>query len=243
MHRAARSAIRRSRTFCAVVWVRGCKVQGFANPQAQGGICPSFRHLTDQMIRVQTTRRDFLADLTRAVAAGGAALQLPLLTMLAGCARETEHFARLSPTEARTMRAFAAQILPSAPGSPGADEAGAVYFVDRAFGEPFFADVVPVVRAGLARLDAFATDAGAPSGFASLPDADQRAIMHRLEHEPFFAATRTLVLIGTFAEPSHGGNRGGVGMRIVGMEHRPSHVAPYGWYDTRADAERARLAP
>jgi len=158
--------------------------------------------------------------------------------MLAGCARETEHFARLSPAEARTMRAFAAQILPSEPGAPGAEEAGAVYFVDRAFGEPFFADAVPVVRAGLARLDARARNGGAPNGFASLSDADQRSIMQQVEHEPFFAATRTLVLIGTFADPSHGGNRGGVGMRIVGMDHHPSYVAPYGWYDAQTIAAR-----
>jgi len=48
------------------------------------------------------------------------------------------------------MRAFAAQIIPSDKSLPGADEAGAVHFVDRAFGKPFFADIVPVVRAGLA---------------------------------------------------------------------------------------------
>jgi gluconate 2-dehydrogenase gamma chain len=147
----------------------------------------------------------------------------------------------LSRAEARTLRAFAAQILPSEPGSPGAEEAGAVYFVDRALGEPFFADTVPVVRAGLAQLDARARNAGTPNGFASLSDADQRSIMHQVEHEPFFAAARTLVLIGTFAEPSHGGNRGGVGLRIVDMNHRPSYAAPYGWYDAETDAERARL--
>lgn len=194
------------------------------------------------MIRVQTTRRDFLADLTRAAAAGCITFHLPLFAMLAGCGRETEHFARLSPAEARTMRAFAAQILPSEPGLPGAEEAGAVYFVDRAFGEPFFADTVPVVRAGLAQLDARARGAGAPNGFASLSDADQCAVMHQVEHEPFFSAARTLVLIGTFAEPSHGGNRRGVGMRIVGMDHRQSYAAPYGWYDAQTDAARASLA-
>lgn len=188
------------------------------------------------------SRRDFLVDLTRAAAAGGIALQLPLLTMLAGCSRDTEHFARLSPAEARTMRAFAAQILPSEPGSPGAEEAGAVYFVDRAFGEPFFADTVPVVRAGLAQLDARAKAAGASSGFASLSSSDQRVVMRLLEHEPFFAAARTLVLIGTFADPSHGGNRGEAGMRIVGMEHHASYKAPFGWYDAQTVAARPGTA-
>jgi hypothetical protein len=166
------------------------------------------------MARAQTTRRDFLLDIARAAAAAA---------VLGGCAHESERFARLSAAEARTMRAFAAQILPSDGGTPGAEEAGAVYFVDRAFGDPFFADTVPLVRAGLAELDA--------RGFASLSDRDQRAIMHAVEREPFFAAARTLVLIGTFGDPSHGGNRGGVGARIVRMEQRMSYAAPYGWYD------------
>ena len=188
------------------------------------------------------SRREFLVDLTRAATAGGIALQLPLLTMLAGCARDTEHFARLSPAQARTLRAFAAQILPSEPGFPGAEEAGAVYFVDRALGEAFFADAVPVVRAGLAQLDARAKAAGASNGFASLSDAEQRVIMRLVEHEPFFATARTLVLIGTFADPSHGGNRGEVGMRIVGMEHRGSYTAPFGWYDAQTVAARTGAA-
>jgi gluconate 2-dehydrogenase gamma chain len=179
--------------------------------------------------------------LAGAAAASGAAVQLGLLSTLAGCARDTEHFHQLSQAEARTMRAFAAQILPSEPGTPGADEAGATYFVDRAFGEPFFSDVVPVVRAGLAELDARARAAGARGGFASLGDAEQRTIMGLVEHEPFFAAARTLVLIGTFGDSSHGGNRGGAGMRIVRMDHRPSYTAPYGWYDAQTDTERARL--
>lgn len=169
--------------------------------------------------------------MTWAAATGGAAVQLGLVSMLAGCERRIEPFARLSPAEARTMRAFAAQILPSEPGLPGAEDAGAVFFVDRAFGDPFFADTVPIVRAGLAELDARARGAGARDGFASLGDAEQQKIMRLVENEPYFAAARTLVLIGTFGDPSHGGNRGGVGMRIMRMDHRPSYTAPYGWYD------------
>jgi gluconate 2-dehydrogenase gamma chain len=191
-----------------------------------------------------TTRRDFLAELTRTAAAAALALQLPLLATLAGCARDdTEHFAHLTPAEARTMRALAAQIIPSEAGSPGAEEAGVVYFVDRALGEPFFADTVPVVRAGLADLDARARAAGARGGFSSLSDADQAAIVRRIANGPFFASARTLVLIGTFADRSHGGNRGGAGAKIVGMEeHRPSYAAPFGWYDAPSAAERAESA-
>ena len=139
------------------------------------------------------------------------------------------------------MRAFAAQILPSEPGSPGAEEAGVVFFVDRAFGDPYFATTVPVVRAGLAELDAQARAAGARHGFSSLPHAGQVAAIRRIANGQFFAAARTLVLIGTFADASYGGNRSGTGHMIVGMEHQPSYSAPFGWYDAQQVAERAEL--
>ncbi|MEO5815806.1 MAG: gluconate 2-dehydrogenase subunit 3 family protein [Gemmatimonadaceae bacterium] len=185
------------------------------------------------MTIARTTRRDFLLDLTRAAAASALALQLPMLSTLAGCADDTRHFVRLTPAEARAIRAFAAQILPSEVGSPGAEEAGVVYFVDRAFGDPHFADVVPVVRVGLADLDARARDIGTRHVFASLSAENQAAIMDRVVGSPFFAAARTLVVTGAFADASYGGNRGGAGMTIMGMEHRSSYSAPFGWYDAQ----------
>jgi hypothetical protein len=194
------------------------------------------------MDTAQTTRRDFFVDLMRTAAASALAIQLPMLATLEGCARHTEPFAHLTPSEARAMRAFAAQILPSEAGSPGAEEAGVVYFVDRAFGDPFFADMVPVVQAGLAQLDALARAAGARQGFSSLSQADQVAIIRRIANGPFFASARTLVLIGAFADSSYGGNRGGVGLTMMGMEHRPSYTAPFGWYDAQSAADRAGLA-
>lgn len=174
------------------------------------------------------------------IAAGSAlAFQLPMLATLTGCAHDTERFAHLTPAEARAMRAFAAQVLPSEPGSPGAEEAGVVYFVDRAFGDPFFSDVVPVVRVGLAALDTLARAAGARQGFGSLSNDQQAAIMRRVVNEPFFAPARTLVLMGAFADPSYGGNRRGVGLAMMGMEHHLSYAAPFGWYDAQTQAERA----
>jgi len=127
------------------------------------------------------------------------------------------------------MRAFAAQLIPSEDGV-GAEEAGAVYFVDRAFGLGYFAHDVPVVRAGLADLDARARAKGAAS-FAGLDDAAQIRLMKQVERTPFFATARTLVVIGTFADPAHGGNRNHAGWKMLALEHRPSYSAPFGWYD------------
>jgi hypothetical protein len=170
------------------------------------------------------------------------AFQLPVLTTLAGCTSDAERFVRLTPAEVRTARAFAAQILPSETNSPGAEEAGVVHFIDRALGEPFFADMVPVIQAGLADLDARARAAGVHEGFSALSDAGQTAIMRRIANGAFFSSARTLVLIGAFADPSHGGNRGGAGLRMMAMEHHPTYSAPFGWYDAQPAAERAELA-
>jgi gluconate 2-dehydrogenase gamma chain len=158
-----------------------------------------------------------------------------LLAALTGCARDDarrgEPLAHLTAAEARTMRAFATQIIPSDDGTPGADEAGVVHFVDRAVGMPFFADAVPVLRAGLADLDAHAKQTSGRSGFASLDAHQQIALMREIETTPFFATARTLVVIGTFADPSYGGNRGGIGWTMLGIEHAPSFSPPFGWYD------------
>ena len=198
------------------------------------------------MTEVGISRRAFLADSTRAVSAGWLALQLPLLAALTGCARDDarrgEALAHLTSAEARTMRAFASQIIPSDDGTPGAEEAGVVHFVDRAVGMPFFADAVPLLRAGLADLDASAKQTGGRNGFASLASKQQIALMREIETTPFFATARTLVVIGTFADPSYGGNRDGAGAAIIGIEPRASYTAPFGWYDAAFLTDAAKGA-
>ena len=188
------------------------------------------------MTLVQLTRRSFVSDSARTATTGWLALQLPWLAALAGCSRENDRasgaFTVLTPAEARAMRAFAAQIIPSDDGTPGAEDAGAVHFVDRALGMPFFAPRAPVIRAGLADLDVRAQAVEPRSGeFASLSNAQQIAIMKQIEHHAFFAEARTFVVIGTLADPSYGGNRDGVGWTMMGVDHRPTYAPPFGWYD------------
>lgn len=188
-------------------------------------------------------RRDFVIDSSRIAIAAWAALELPWLGAVTACGPGDEQAARslvrLSPAEARTMRAFAAQIIPSEDGVPGAEEAGAIQFVDRALGMPSFVELAPVIRAGLADLDARARTLGRRD-FASLSSEQQVTIMREIEAEPFFAAARLLVVIGTFADPSHGGNQGAAGWMMIGMDHRPSYTAPFGWYDAKAAAQRGK---
>jgi gluconate 2-dehydrogenase gamma chain len=189
-------------------------------------------------------RRAFLADSTRTFAASWLGLRLPPLSSLAaGCAREdagdVETLTHLSAAEARTMREFAARIIPSDDGTPGANEAGVVHFVDRAVGMTFFAEAVPVVRAGLADLDIRAKRVGGRNVFASLTTAQQNELMREIEHSPFFAIARSLVVIGAFADPSYGGNRGGAGWKMLAIEHGTTYAPPFGWYDSELHPDAA----
>jgi gluconate 2-dehydrogenase gamma chain len=138
------------------------------------------------------------------------------------------------------MRALAAQIIPSDGDGAGAEEAGAVYFIDRALAQPYFADSLPIIRAGLADLDERARAVNGKWEFGSLPAAEQMSVIREIEHQPFFAAARTLVVIGTFADPSHGGNREHVGWKMIGMDHQPTYTTPFGWYDADATTESTK---
>jgi gluconate 2-dehydrogenase gamma chain len=183
------------------------------------------------------TRRAFLAGAGRSATALLLSLQLPWLASLDGCTSDSPNpgrsFDGFTPREMSAMEAFAAQLFPPHNGEPGAVELGAVRFVNRALGEPFFAGSVPVVRAGLADLDSRAGAVGRQPEFASLTPNDQAAILRQIEQGDFFKAARTLVLIGTFADPSYGGNRGGAGWMAIGIDHRPSYTAPFGYYDAQ----------
>jgi len=116
---------------------------------------------------------------------------------------------------------------------------GAVAFIDRAMSLPFFADSVPLLRAGLADLDARARSLSSRDVFATLSNGQQTTILHDIERDPFFIAARTLVVIGTFADPSYGGNRNQAGWMLIGMEHKPSYTAPFGYYDAASSTHAA----
>lgn len=142
----------------------------------------------------------------------------------------------LTPAQAQVISALASRILPAVDGRPGAGEAGAVYFIDRALGT-FNAAQRPLYTAGIADLDrrAQAKVTGAAS-FAALTAAQQNEVIRDIDATPFFQAVRLDTIVGTFALPSWGGNRDYMGWHLLGFEHQLSFQAPFGYYD--ADVNR-----
>jgi len=139
----------------------------------------------------------------------------------------------LSPTEAAEVEAISALIIPT-DDSPGAREAGAVYFIDRALAE-FLEPIADAFRAGLADFNRRLVRAHpGTASIANLELSDANAFLTSVEDTRFFGLCRTLTVWGTLADPAHGGNRDEAGWRMIGFEDRHAWQPPFGYYDADA---------
>jgi len=147
----------------------------------------------------------------------------------------------LTPSEAAVLEAIAARLIPTDSTGPGATEARAAHYIDRALGGAL-AGSRDAYRAGLASVDAYARDVKGAS-FAALPPADQDAVLVDVERNaasgfatgsaPFFNLVLGHVLQGTFGDPYYGGNRNFVGWDLIG----------YPGVRLAVNAEQQRLDP
>lgn len=137
---------------------------------------------------------------------------------------------RLSRRQADVLDAVTSRIIPAVDGRPGAREAGAVFFIDRALAT-FNRSQHALYAEGLADLDRRAGALTASSGFASLEPPQQDEILRAIEKSAFFEVVRFDTIVGTFALPTRGGNRDHAGWRMLGFEHQPRFQAPFGYYD------------
>ena len=153
---------------------------------------------------------------------------------------EQPTYRTLSPDDAATYDAFAAQVMPSEPGSPGAREANVVRFADNVLAG-FAKEIRPVFDRGITALNAAAARTGkGRRRFAALSSSEQVAVMRALEKSDHdtFELLRSGVIGGMFANPSYGGNANKVGWKLIGFEDRFSWQPPFGFYDTPAEAAR-----
>jgi gluconate 2-dehydrogenase gamma chain len=187
----------------------------------------------------EPTRREFVTSTAAMFGGGWLWLQLPALASLSACARDAavrnEPFTTFTEDEGRAMRAFAARIIPSGDGLPGAEEAGAAWFADGALAGPM-APLRELITGGLADLDQRARAAHGVAFADAEPDA-QDALLREVEDTQFFFLARLLAVAGTFSDPSLGGNRDHAGFTLLQMEHAPAYQPPFGWYDAQHVAQ------
>ena len=139
-------------------------------------------------------------------------------------------FETLGAEDAADLAAIAAQIFPSDPALPGANEAGVVYFMDSAL-RTFLAGSKAAVEAGLDALNAKAAALQPGARFAALPGDEQAKLLKAEENSAFFGLARFMTIAGMFALPVYGGNRDYKGWKVLGFEHRHVWTPPFGHYD------------
>ena len=136
----------------------------------------------------------------------------------------------LSEAEAREIEAMAAQIIPS-DSTPGAREAGVIYFIDRALAT-FDSDKRAVYTEGLSQAQGKRRELFPDSqGIAALQPGEQIRLLHAIEDTAFFDQLRTHTIMGFFGDPSYGGNRDRAGWKLIGFEDRHHFEPPFGYYD------------
>ena len=139
-------------------------------------------------------------------------------------------FEYLNAADAADVEAITAQILPGGT-SPGAREAHAVYFIDRALAT-FLSRLAADFHAGLTQFQAaFRTFSPASGSFAGAGPDKQIAFLKTVERTPFFGTARALTLLGMFSSPKYAGNFGGSGWKMMGFQDQHAFTPPFGYYD------------
>ena len=193
------------------------------------------------MSHTPLSRRDLLK--LAGTAGAAAAAVTPASVVPAAAQRRPPRPAReplraLRPHEADLLDRIAELMVPSDEQAPGATEAMAVRYIDRALAGAL-ADQRDAYRVGLEALERYARQTrGAP--FLQLTETRQISLLIDVESgtatganvgfagssAQFFALVRGHVMQGTFGDPHYGGNEGFVGWELLGYPGVRTVVTP-----------------
>jgi gluconate 2-dehydrogenase gamma chain len=199
------------------------------------------------------SRRQFLFSSVGAASATWVATHWPDALAAVDYARHAARsaaapkFEFFTPEQAAEIETISARIIPT-DGTPGAREAGVVYFIDRAL-KTFASDDQKIYLEGLPKLqervrelfpgvDKFsaATPEQQDHVLASLDghtDALPLPFRPNLGARNFFETVRQHTLAGFLIDPDsdRSGNRDGVGWKVIGREREHMFQPPFGYYD------------
>lgn len=157
-------------------------------------------------------------------------------------------FEFFSSEQAIEIEAITARIIPTTD-TPGAREAGVVFFIDRAL-VTFAKDNQKIYSEGLSELQAHVRETfpGAEKfSAAALEQQDEilnsldeqssvgggRPFRRRAAAQSFFETVRVHTVMGFLIDPDSDkhGNRDGVGWKVIGREDAHMFQPPFGYYD------------
>lgn len=181
------------------------------------------------------SRRRFLQTTSTVTGATFLRLGAPALVAITESActakQESAAFVALTGPEAADLAAIAARIMPTTD-TPGATEAGVVYFMDNAFAAQMNSELVATRGA----LDEFNSSIAAShpdvDRFAGLPEAQQDAYLTTIENSRFFNMMRMMTIFGMFAMSKYGGNKDDIGWQLLNFDGaHGGWQYPFGHYD------------
>ena len=185
----------------------------------------------------ELTRRHFLRQTASVAGATWARAALPGLAAVsvAACNAKEEQapFELLEADEAVEFEAIIARIIPTT-ATPGAREAGVIYFFDKSLAS-FNAPMLPMLRSGLANLQSGLEDGRL---FSDLSEQAQDSLLEANQETPFFGITRMMTFSGFFGMSEYGGNKDGIGWKLLGMDpDAHAYSYPFGYYDAEYSQE------
>jgi gluconate 2-dehydrogenase gamma chain len=165
-----------------------------------------------------------VAATSRATLALNASVTAQVQTPAPAAPPPLEALETLTAAESDILEAIVARLIPTDENGPGAAEARAAHYIDRALAGPLSSSR-RAYAAGLAAVDAYAQSAkGAP--FTKLAAQDQDAVLSDIEKNvakgfvptssAFFNLVRTHTIQGMFSDPYYGGNAHFVGWDLIG---------------------------
>jgi gluconate 2-dehydrogenase gamma chain len=199
------------------------------------------------------SRRNFLTRVGGAVSAAWLSAHWPALVAAAEHAHQAARstspakFQFFTPDQAVEVDAITARIIPS-DDTPGAREAGVVYFIDRAL-TTFAVDDQKTYREGLTTFQARVRELfPTVEKFSSATPEQQDKVLHSFDDHagggrrmyrtdanasPFFDTIRTHTIVGFLvdSDSDRKGNRGGVGWKLIGRDRDHMFQPPFGYYD------------
>ena len=162
------------------------------------------------------------ADLLTPAAAEAAAQ--PQASQAAAASRAREAFETLTAAESDVLEAIVARLIPSDALGPGAKEARAAHYIDRALGGALGSSR-QAYASGLAALDRYARSSRGKA-FIELSPTDQDSVLIDVEtgaataftgsSAQFFNMVLGHTRQGTFGDPYYGGNANFVGWDLLG---------------------------
>lgn len=200
------------------------------------------------------SRRQFLINSASAASATWVGTHWPAAVAAVEYARYAAHsatppkFEFFTPEQAVEIDAIAARIIPT-DGTPGAREAGVIYFIDRAL-KTFASEDQGTYLEGLPKLQDRVRELfpGVEKFSAATPEQQDQVLTTIDEHTAslpapfrprpgvrnFFETVRQHTLGGFLIDPDsdRSGNRDGVGWKVIGREREHMFHPPFGYYDT-----------